>query len=63
MYYCLSGLLDLKSSILRKVSACPWGPKAVVFRFAKLPLEALEVTMCNYCQGDQVITDCITVSG
>jgi len=34
-------LLDSKSSILRKVSACPRGPKAVWFRLTKFLLEAL----------------------
>jgi len=34
-------LLDNKSSILRKVSACPRVPKAVLFRLAKFLLEAL----------------------
>jgi hypothetical protein len=33
-------LLDLKSSILREVSVCPRGPKAFLFRLAKLFLEA-----------------------
>jgi hypothetical protein len=34
-------LLDLKSSILREVAACPRGPKAVLFRLAKFFLENL----------------------
>ena len=38
---------QLKSSILREVSVCPRGPKAVMFRLAKFLLDALYV-----CQGD-----------
>ena len=34
-------LLDLKSSILSKVTACPRSPKAVLFRLAKFLLEAM----------------------
>jgi hypothetical protein len=34
-------LLALKSSISTEVSACPWGPKAVLFHLAKFLLEAL----------------------
>jgi hypothetical protein len=34
-------LLYLESSILREVSACPQGPKAVLFRLAKFLFEAL----------------------
>jgi hypothetical protein len=34
-------LFDLKSSILREVSACPRGTKTVLFRLAKFLLEAL----------------------
>jgi hypothetical protein len=33
--------LDLKSPILREVSACSQGPKAVLFCLAKFLLEAL----------------------
>jgi hypothetical protein len=36
-------LLDLKSSILREVSTCHRGPKAVMFRLAKFLMEALMV--------------------
>ena len=32
---------QLKSSILREVSVCPWGPTADLFRIAKFLLEAL----------------------
>jgi len=36
-------LLDLKSSILREVSACPRDPKAVLFRLAQFLFEALVI--------------------
>jgi hypothetical protein len=39
--YCLSGLLDITSSILREVSACPLDIKAVLFRLVIFLLEAL----------------------
>ena len=32
---------QLKSSILREVSVCPWSPKAVLFSIAKFLFEAL----------------------
>jgi hypothetical protein len=35
----------LKSSISREVSACPLGPKAVLFRLAKFLLDALIMAM------------------
>jgi len=38
-------LLDLKLSFLREVSACPRGPKTVLFRLVKFILEALEVDL------------------
>ena len=40
-------LLELKSSNFQRslVSACPRGPKSVLFRLAKFPLEALTVTL------------------
>ena len=34
-------LLDLKSSILREVQACPRGPKTILFRLAKFLLKVL----------------------
>ena len=36
-------LLELKSSILRKVSVCPRGPKAVLFHLTIFLLEALHI--------------------
>ena len=44
-------LLALKSSILRKVLACPRGPKAVSFRLAKFLLEALLTSPFNNGQS------------
>jgi hypothetical protein len=47
-------LLDLKSSILREVSACPRGPKAVLFRLAQFLFEAMVIRVvvlvwiCNH---------------
>ena len=38
-------LLDKKLSILREVSTCPRGPKAILFRLAQFLLEAL-MTPC-----------------
>ena len=42
-------LLDSKSLILRKVSACPRGPKAFWFRLAKVLLEALHMNCIFIC--------------
>ena len=38
-------LLDLKSAILREVSACPRDTKAVLFRLVKFLLEALAINI------------------
>ena len=37
------GDFQLKSSVLREVSACLWGPKAVLFHLAEFFLEALHM--------------------
>jgi hypothetical protein len=44
---------QLKSSIFRKVSACPRGPKAVLFCLAKFLLEALPNTNITLSQGSR----------
>ena len=41
LYFHFLGSFELKSSILREVSVCPWSPKAVLLSIAKFLLEAL----------------------
>jgi hypothetical protein len=41
-------LLDFKSSILREVSACPLGPKAVLIRLAKCLLEVMMAATLHF---------------
>ena len=53
-------VLDLKSSILREVSACPRGLKTVLFRLITFLLEALEVDLSVSVVS--LMSSCINVS-
>jgi hypothetical protein len=45
----------IKSSILREVSACPRGPKAVLFRLAKFSLRGPASTDCLQQVNDNYV--------
>jgi hypothetical protein len=56
--YMIIGFIDLKSSILREVSACPLGLKAALFRLAQI---LLEDSVCRSITLDHKNTPCILI--